>query len=88
MDRANKILDAHLSGVVPHLGIEHWVRHAVDDRRWMLMRGLAVRGANRTAHHITSSQTQITNRKRAGQRAVHDDLYDSLTGWSSRFFFA
>ncbi|MDA9975609.1 PAS domain-containing protein [Alphaproteobacteria bacterium] len=88
VDRANAILGAYLSGVVAHFEIEHWVRHADDERRWMLMQGLAVRGADGTAYNIASSQTKITNRKRADQRAVHDDLHDSLTGWSSCFFFA
>jgi diguanylate cyclase (GGDEF)-like protein/PAS domain S-box-containing protein len=87
VDRVRGMLDAHLGGAVSHFEIEHRMRHADDDHRWMLVRGLAVRGGDGTAHRIAGSQTDITDRKHAEQQAVHDALHDSLTGLANRILF-
>ncbi len=87
VERVKAMLDAHLRGAVSHFEIEHRMRHADDDYRWMLVRGLAVRGADGTAYRIAGSQTDITDRKRAEQQAVHDALHDPLTGLANRTLF-
>ena len=87
VDRVKAMLDAHLGGAVAHFEIEHRMRHADDDHRWMLVRGLAVRGTDGTAYRIAGSQTEITDRKRAEQQAIHDALHDSLTGLANRTLF-
>ena len=87
VDRVKAMLDAHLGGAVSHFEIEHRMRHADDDHRWMLVRGLAVRGTDGAAYRIAGSQTDITDRKRAEQQAIHDALHDSLTGLANRTLF-
>jgi diguanylate cyclase (GGDEF)-like protein/PAS domain S-box-containing protein len=87
VDRVKAMLDAHLGGAVSHFEIEHRMRHSDDDHRWMLVRGLAVRGPDGAAYRIAGSQTEITDRKRAEQQAVHDALHDSLTGLANRTLF-
>jgi diguanylate cyclase (GGDEF)-like protein/PAS domain S-box-containing protein len=86
-DRVKGMLDAHLGGAVAHFEIEHRMRHSDGDHRWMLVRGLAVRGADGVAYRIAGSQTEITDRKRAEQQAIHDALHDSLTGLANRTLF-
>jgi diguanylate cyclase (GGDEF)-like protein/PAS domain S-box-containing protein len=87
IDRVKAMLDAHLGGAVAHFEIEHRMRHADDGHRWMLVRGLAVRGADGAAYRIAGSQTEVTDRKRAEQQAIHDALHDSLTGLANRTLF-
>ncbi|MDA0340485.1 MAG: EAL domain-containing protein [Proteobacteria bacterium] len=87
VDRVKAMLDAHLAGAVPHFEIEHRMRHVDDAYRWILVRGLAVRGSEGTAHRIAGSQTDITDRKLSEQQAIHDALHDTLTGLANRTLF-
>jgi diguanylate cyclase (GGDEF)-like protein/PAS domain S-box-containing protein len=86
-ERVKGMLDAHIGGAVSHFEVEHRMRRADDDHRWMLIRGLAVRGDDGAAYRIAGSQTDITDRKRAEQQAVHDALHDTLTGLANRTLF-
>lgn len=86
-DRVNAMMDAHLNGAVANFEIEHRVRHLDDTYRWMLARGLAVRGEDGAAYRIAGSQTDITDRKLAEQQAIHDALHDTLTGLANRTLF-
>ena len=85
--RVNTMMEAHLNGAVANFEVEHRVRHLDDTYRWMLARGLAVRGADGTAYRIAGSQTDITDRKMAEQQAIHDALHDTLTGLANRTLF-
>jgi diguanylate cyclase (GGDEF)-like protein/PAS domain S-box-containing protein len=87
VDRVQGMLEAHLGGAVSHFEIEHRMRHVDDDHRWMLVRGLAVRGPDGAAYRIAGSQTDITDRKIAEQQAIHDALHDTLTGLANRTLF-
>jgi diguanylate cyclase (GGDEF)-like protein/PAS domain S-box-containing protein len=77
VDRLQRDLDAHLAGLTEHFRNEHRMLHGSGDYRWMLSRGLAVRGDDREATRIAGSQTDITDRK----------VHDPLTGLPNRALF-
>lgn len=80
-------IDAHLSGDTPHLEVEHRMRTADGDYRWILSRGLAVRDSQGKPLRFAGSQTDITDRRSAVDRLKHDAFHDSLTGLPNRAFF-
>jgi len=55
--------------------------------RWMLTRGLAIRDSNGVATRIAGSQTDITERKLAVERLMHDAFHDGLTELPNRALF-
>lgn len=80
-------IDAHLAGLTPHFESEHRMRHRDGTYRWMLSRGLAVRDEDGRTYRMAGSQTDITERKRAKERLLHDALHDSLTDLPNRTLF-
>jgi len=87
VQRVTAQIDAHLSGAAANFESEHRVRHFDDSYRWMLVRGLAVRDADGNAYRIAGSMTDITERKRSEEQAIHDALHDSLTSLANRTLF-
>ncbi len=81
-------LALHLEGRTPHLEVEHRVRHFDGGWRWMLVRGAAVRDASGKAYRMAGSQTDITARKLAEEKLLHDALHDALTALPNRSLFA
>ena len=80
-------LDRHMRGDVAHLEHEHRVRGRDGSWLWMLSRGLAVRDALGAATRIAGSQTDVTERKVAVERLMHDAFHDGLTQLPNRALF-
>ncbi|MFN0123877.1 MAG: putative bifunctional diguanylate cyclase/phosphodiesterase [Blastocatellia bacterium] len=77
-------LTAHLEGNTRHFENEHRVRHGAGDFRWVLCRGLAVRGETGEALRMAGSLTDISGRKKTERKLQHDAVHDSLTGLPNR----
>ncbi len=80
-------LDAHLSGAESHFEHEHRLRSAAGGYRWVLARGLAVRDGSSLPTRMAGSLTDITDRKRAEERLLHDAFHDALTELPNRSLF-
>jgi len=76
-ERLRADLDTHLQGLTLHFENEHRLMHRDGSFRWMLTRGLAVRGRDGKAYRLAGSQTDTTGRK----------VYDGLTGLPNRMLF-
>jgi diguanylate cyclase (GGDEF)-like protein/PAS domain S-box-containing protein len=75
--RVQHEMEAHRIGVSTMFESEHRMRHSDGSYRWMLNRGLAVRGPDEMATRIAGSQTDITQNK----------VSDPLTGLPNRIHF-
>lgn len=87
VEKVKLALSAHIRGVTAHFENEHRMKHMDGSYRWMLSRGLAVRGKDGTASRIAGSQTDISARKAAEAKLLHDAFYDRLTGLPNRALF-
>lgn len=87
IERVKLDLSAHLNGVTAQFQNEHRMRHKDGDYRWMLSRGLAVRDAEDLVYRMAGSQTDITDRKNAEEKLLHNAFYDILTGLPNRALF-
>ncbi len=77
---------AHLRGDTEHFEHEHRLVTG-DTPLWVLSRGLAVRDAAGRPYRLAGSLTDISARKRAEEKLVHDALHDALTQLPNRTLF-
>jgi diguanylate cyclase (GGDEF)-like protein/PAS domain S-box-containing protein len=85
--RMRTALDAHLRGDVEHFKCEARMRDTTGSYRWTLCRGLAVRDAEGTPIRIAGSLSDVTDRRLAEERLLHDAMHDALTGLPNRTLF-
>lgn len=73
--RVERAITAHLlEGASPALAIEHRIRAADDEYRWVLCRGVAIHDDRGKPSRMAGSQTDITARRRAEEQCQHDLL--------------
>ena len=77
-------LATHLDGLTPHFEHEHRMQHQDTSWRWMLSRGIAVRGDDGIPRRMAGSQSDTTERRRAEEELLHHALHDRLTGLPNR----
>jgi diguanylate cyclase (GGDEF)-like protein/PAS domain S-box-containing protein len=80
-------MKAHLSGQTPHFQHEHRIRQEDGTYRTFLCRGLARRGAGRSATRIAGSLTDTTDYVLAQQQLRSAGFRDPLTGLRNRADF-
>ncbi len=86
-ERVEVHLAAHYRKLITHFEREYRILHRDGSYRWVLCRGLAVWDERGQAIRIAGSQTDISDRKRAEERLMHDALHDWLTGLPNRMLF-
>jgi diguanylate cyclase (GGDEF)-like protein/PAS domain S-box-containing protein len=80
-------VSAHLKGLSAHFECEYRIQHSNGSYRWMLSRGMAVIDGDKKAVRLAGSQTDVTLRKQAEIKLLHDAFHDSLTELPNRSLF-
>ena len=77
-------ISAYLKSSEPHFEHEHRMLHKEGTYRWVVTRGFAVRATNGKPFRIAGSQSDITDRKLAEGRLIHNAFHDTLTSLPNR----
>jgi len=77
-------ISTHLNSREPHFEHEHRMLHKDGAYHWVQTRGFAVRDASGKPCRMAGSHSDITDRKLAEERLIHNAFYDTLTGLPNR----
>jgi diguanylate cyclase (GGDEF)-like protein/PAS domain S-box-containing protein len=84
VEKFRQDLKAHLEGRTTTLHSEYRIRRKSGEILRMVARGVAVRDEDGRPYRMAGSQSDITDRRRAEERLIHDALHDALTGLANR----
>jgi diguanylate cyclase (GGDEF)-like protein/PAS domain S-box-containing protein len=87
VERLRSGIAAHLDGRSAHFENEHRILCKDGSYRWVLSRGLAVRDAEGKPLRIAGSMTDVSLRKLAEEKLLHEAIHDVLTGLPNRALF-
>jgi len=87
VERVKLDISAHINGVTSQFENEHRILHKDGTYRWVLARGLAVRETRGPAYRMAGSLTDVTLRKNAEEKLLHDAFHDALTSLPNRALF-
>jgi diguanylate cyclase (GGDEF)-like protein/PAS domain S-box-containing protein len=87
VEQVKSDLAAHLGHLTPSFQSEHRIRYKDGTYRWVLSRGVALRGELNVAYRISGSLTDITERKNAEQQLRYNAFHDGLTQLPNRSLF-
>jgi diguanylate cyclase (GGDEF)-like protein/PAS domain S-box-containing protein len=79
----NKLIE-HLKGLSTQFEVQFRISAPPRAPHWILVRGVAVRGADGRACRMAGSISDIHQRQLAEQQLLHDALHDRLTGLPNR----
>jgi len=87
IDRLKAALVDHLSGKTANLEAEYRILCKDGVHRWMVCRGIAVRGVDGEVSRMVGSQTDISERKEIDGKLLHVAFHDRLTDLPNRALF-
>jgi diguanylate cyclase (GGDEF)-like protein/PAS domain S-box-containing protein len=82
--RLEAAISTYLQSSEPHFEHEHRILHKNGSFCWVLTRGFVVRDQEGKPIRMAGSLSDITDRKRAEERLIHNAFHDTLTSLPNR----